>query len=274
MSIADKLTLLADTKEALRVKLDLGVDVPFSEYVSYVTAPFYPLDLFKGSKQGVWYDPSDKSTLFQDAAGTVPVTKDGDPVGLMLDKSGNNNHATQTASAARPVYKTDGILHWLFFDGADDYMLTTANHLSKWSVYTASSSGIYSETAVIYGGRSSTNTRSYIGTLDGQVTAGVGATSNHFIKSGVAYVSNTPVVGVYIHDEVSVRVRQDGVDAFLRAQSGTVTPSAVAYVGALNNNGSPVSYFNGKLYGVLAINSMDVYSNTESYLAKKSGVTL
>lgn len=48
---------------------------------------FDPLDLFKGGKQGVWYDPSDKSTLFQDVSGTIPVTTDGDPVGLMLDKS-------------------------------------------------------------------------------------------------------------------------------------------------------------------------------------------
>ena len=44
-------------------------------------------ELFAGGKQGVWYDPSDKSTMFQDVAGTVPVTKDGDPVGLRLDKS-------------------------------------------------------------------------------------------------------------------------------------------------------------------------------------------
>ncbi|WP_420229036.1 hypothetical protein ACOBWA_08420 [Psychrobacter sp. ER1] len=43
--------------------------------------------MFAGDKQGVWYDPSDLTTLFQDAAGTTPVTKDGDPVGLMLDKS-------------------------------------------------------------------------------------------------------------------------------------------------------------------------------------------
>lgn len=51
------------------------------------SSEFSPLDLFAGGKQGVWYDPSDKSTLFQDVARTVPVTKDGDPVGLMLDKS-------------------------------------------------------------------------------------------------------------------------------------------------------------------------------------------
>ena len=77
-------------------------------------------ELFTGGKQGVWYDPSDKSTLFQDAAGTVPVTKDGDPVALMRDKSGNGNHAIAPNSASRPAYKTDGTLHWLAFDGVDD----------------------------------------------------------------------------------------------------------------------------------------------------------
>ena len=44
-------------------------------------------ELFAGGEQGVWYDPSDLSTLFQDAAGTVPVTGVEQPVGLMLDKS-------------------------------------------------------------------------------------------------------------------------------------------------------------------------------------------
>lgn len=48
---------------------------------------FRPDMLFANGEQGAWYDPSDLSTLFQDAAGTTPVTADGDPVGLLLDKS-------------------------------------------------------------------------------------------------------------------------------------------------------------------------------------------
>lgn len=81
--------------------------------------------LFAGGKQGVWYDPSDLSTMFKDAAGTQPVTANGDPVGLIKDKSGNGNHATQILSAARPIYRTNGILHWLQFDGVDDKLGTT-----------------------------------------------------------------------------------------------------------------------------------------------------
>lgn len=64
---------------------------------------FTPASLFTGGVQGVWYDPSNFSTLFQDSAGTTPVTAVEQPVGRMLDLSGNNNHATQSTSAARPV---------------------------------------------------------------------------------------------------------------------------------------------------------------------------
>lgn len=62
-----------------------------------------PRVLFSGGEQGAWYDPSDLSTLFQDSAGTTPVTALGQPVGLMLDKSGRDNHATQATDTARPT---------------------------------------------------------------------------------------------------------------------------------------------------------------------------
>lgn len=52
---------------------------------------------------GALFDPSDLSTLYQDAAGTTPVTAVEQPVGKMLDKSGNGYHATQSITASRPV---------------------------------------------------------------------------------------------------------------------------------------------------------------------------
>jgi hypothetical protein len=48
---------------------------------------FSPLSLFAAGEQGYWLDPSDFSTMFQDAAGTTPVTAVGQSVRLMLDKS-------------------------------------------------------------------------------------------------------------------------------------------------------------------------------------------
>jgi len=72
-----------------------------------VWSAFRPVDLFANSEQGAWYDPSDLSTLFQNSAGTTPVTADGDPVGLAVDKSGNAVNAVQSVSASRPVYNVD-----------------------------------------------------------------------------------------------------------------------------------------------------------------------
>ena len=92
---------------------------------NYVAALFNPRSLFAASEQGAWYDPSNLTTLFQDSAGTTPVTAVEQPVGLMLDKSKGlvlgpelvtnantaaswvaigNNTATQDGSAVKITY--------------------------------------------------------------------------------------------------------------------------------------------------------------------------
>jgi hypothetical protein len=67
-----------------------GVSVSLASIVSLscgATEAFSPASLFTSGVAGAWYDPSDTSTLFQDSAGTTPVTAVEQPVGLMLDKS-------------------------------------------------------------------------------------------------------------------------------------------------------------------------------------------
>ena len=87
--------------------------------------PPFPRSLFAAGEQGIWLDPSDFSTLYQDAAGTTPVTAVGQPVGLALDKSGRGNHASQTTAASRPTLQQDSNgLYYLSFDGTDDGMET------------------------------------------------------------------------------------------------------------------------------------------------------
>ena len=54
----------------------------------------------------------------------MPVTSDGDPVALIKDISGNSNHAVQDVAPARPTWRTNGVLSWLEYDGADDRMVT------------------------------------------------------------------------------------------------------------------------------------------------------
>ena len=81
--------------------------------------------LFGAGEQGCWLDPSDFSTMFQDSAGTTPVTAVGQPVGRILDKSGRGNHATVAAAGSRPTLEQDASgRYFLLFDGIDDFLQT------------------------------------------------------------------------------------------------------------------------------------------------------
>jgi hypothetical protein len=92
---------------------------------------FVVTELFAASEKGLWYDISDITTLFQDSAGTTPVTASGQPVGKILDKSGNNIHATQATAANRPTYRVDSNGNgYLQFDGVNDSLVTSTLNLS------------------------------------------------------------------------------------------------------------------------------------------------
>lgn len=69
------------------------------------SAGFNVFSLFSNGEQGGWYDPSDFSTLYQDAAGTTPVTAVEQAVGLMLDKRLGLPLGTQLV--VNPTFDTD-----------------------------------------------------------------------------------------------------------------------------------------------------------------------
>ncbi|MEN6608602.1 MAG: hypothetical protein ABFD60_15255 [Bryobacteraceae bacterium] len=74
-------------------------------------AAFSPAELFANGEQGAWYDPSDLTTLFQDSAGTTPVTAVEQPVGLMLDKS-RNTVGTNGAKRVNAFIQTENFNTW------------------------------------------------------------------------------------------------------------------------------------------------------------------
>jgi hypothetical protein len=86
-----------------RIKRYLDYYQPSYGVMMLSAGQFSPASLFAAGEQGAWYDPSDFTTMFQDSAGTTPVTAVEQPVGRILDKSGRGNHATQSTSASRPV---------------------------------------------------------------------------------------------------------------------------------------------------------------------------
>jgi len=82
---------------------------------------YYINSLFVSGEQGIWLDPSDFSTLYQDAAGTTPVTAVGQPVGLALDKR------LGLALGAELVTNGD-------FDNADGWVLQSEASISSGSL--------------------------------------------------------------------------------------------------------------------------------------------
>lgn len=108
-----------------------------SPILAQQTAPaFDPIQLFIPGLRGAWWDVSDTGTLFQSGTRSSPgaaVTADGDPVGLVLDKSGNGYDLVQATSTKRPLYRTSGGLSWLEFDGVDDFLSVASFDLSAYA---------------------------------------------------------------------------------------------------------------------------------------------
>jgi len=121
----DKTTLFQEVEGTIPVTADgdpvgLMLDKSPNINVAVIWTPFH---LFKNSQLGSWYEATDITTLFQDEAGTIPVTDDGDPVGRNDDKSGNGRYAMQTISSRRPVYNVDPSR--LSYDKVDDALVIT-----------------------------------------------------------------------------------------------------------------------------------------------------
>lgn len=99
--------------------------------------------LFSNGEQGFFYDPNDLSTMYQDAAGTVPVTGAGQAVGLVLDKSKGlvlgSNQISYPNSEELPaaVNMPDGGHTWALNTSApisgtqDSRLIVTAPSLNK-----------------------------------------------------------------------------------------------------------------------------------------------
>jgi len=270
------------------MRLGFGLGLQYSR-LSGGGSGFTPSNLFSNGVRGAWYDPSDLSTLFQDAAGTTPVTTDGDPVGKMLDKSGNGNHAKQSVSGLRPIYRTDGTLHWLDGNGVDDFLITDAI-----APIARDSTGIYFSMAA----------KSNQGTLRvSQYNAS--NSSRNFSTSGVigdnvsSYNAGTQLASSFEAGKFAIvefnrdnphvfSFKWEGPNSYNKAQLNNETvidsPETLASVGTFTsqpleifsiNNGNLLT--EGRIYGIFVIG--DVLTETKSnslkeYMASKVGITL
>lgn len=247
--------------------------------------------LFASGEQGGWYDPSDITTLFQDAAGTTPVTATGQPVGRVVDKSGRGNHLTQSTAAARPIYTVVGDLSYLLFDGVDDFLVATAatmsagQQLTAWTAMTrnVNETTAVAELSVTTASNPGTFILRYLGT--GSIGWGLrGDSGMALTQTGARTVPET-IVTSCLMDIAGADPATELPDARINNAGGLFTPSGVAagvgnfgtydfYIGA---RAGTSLFFDGNVYGMVIVGKTATeleITQTNEYLATKSGVTI
>ena len=221
---------------------------------------FNPRSLFAAGEQGIWLDPSDFSALYQDAAGTTPVTAVGQPVGKILDKSGRGNHATQSTGASRPTLQQDSNgLYYLRFDGTDDGMATPSINFTgtdKMTVWAGvrklsdAATGILAEL--------STNSDSTNGTF----ALAASVVGNNYYAQSRGTVRSTRDATGYVAPHSAVLVAEAKISTdILRLHVNNAAPLSSAtdqgtgtygnyplYIGRRNNASLP---FNGRIYQLI-----------------------
>lgn len=275
-----------------RIKRYLDYYQPSYGVTMLSAGQFSPASLFAAGEQGFWYDPSDFSTMFQDAAGTTPVTAVEQPVGLILDKSGRNNHASQATLISRPILKQDAnSKYYLLFDGSNDNLSTSSINFgvtNKMTLFAGvrklsdAALGVVLEAAPNY------TTAGGIGVFapDGAASARyafamTGATGAQFDSTPASYAA--PVTSVL---QSSMDISQLGYAGLTARVNGAAV--ALSYTGAgvtstgnfgnyvvhIGRRGGSSSPFNGHLYSLIVRGAQSTnaqITNTETWVNGKTG---
>jgi hypothetical protein len=170
----------------------------------------------------LWLDASDAATLFDAVSGGSPVAADG-AVARWQDKSGNDRHATQSASGSRGLRKTSiqNSLDVVRLDGTNDFfnlVLTLFRNKSHACAFFVIRESSASSRPLIYASRgdSANFTRSscYSGTgAAAQVTGGRRLDTDSFRSTGTAAGSSgcVSVLGSWDYSGNVVSQMRNGV---------------------------------------------------------------
>lgn len=254
--------------------------------------------LFGAGEQGGWWDFSDLSTMFQDTAGTVPVTAVGQRIARINDKSGNNNHATRTTTAQQPILRqTAGGLYYAEFDGIDDSWVTGNINFSATDEMTIiaglqklnSTPGMIAELSANFNSNTgtfflvsgnNTGAASTSTPVDGYTSPSRGsAAALSTLTAQILHGATDLAVISSTHDisgDLST-IRRNGV----AGTNGTSDKGAGNFAAAqplfVGRRGGASLPFNGRLFGLIvrgAVTSGAPLTDAETYMAGKTGVTL
>jgi len=242
---------------------------------------------------GVLVDASDHTTLFQDAAGTIPADAADDPVRLVVDKSGRGRNLVAPSDDARPLLKQDASGNWfLRFDGTDDILVHEGAFLyaaGEASVFVGVSAAGQNDKRLINEGYSGNTIQFYTPCQSRNTTDATNQQLTGSIRAQVGGVLLAQAAGPVAFNGVpNVLTTQDtGSSMNHRVNAGAYTEQSYSRVGATSiydrfaigalQRASAVSFFAGDVYAVAAITklcSTDEVALFESWVASKTGTVL
>ena len=249
--------------------------------------------MFANNEQGFFYNPNDLSTMWQDAVGTIPVTAAGQPVGLMIDKSGRNNHAYQTVSASRPILQRNATTgaYYLACDGANDFLVTNnIDFTATDKVSLLAGVRKLSDVATAVVAELGTDSVTVNGTFGLFAPAGTGLTKFQFLSRGASGTNYARALNAIYNAPISAVLRGIGSIAnqnselcvngvFIEKSATGLTSTgnystAPLYIGRRGGTSLP---FNGHIYSLIGISRLTTDTETlalEKAIAKQTGVTL
>jgi lysophospholipase L1-like esterase len=264
--------------------LKVGAQAVSAAYCGAVSAysALSLLPLFANDEQGVWFDPSDFSTMFQDSAGTTPVTAVGQQVGKMLDKSGNENHITLTS-----VYlRVDNVGRYYLESSSSSGVTSSINFsgTDKVSIFTAVANSTQSASATIARlGTLGSDAGSFdFGIYNGGIicyykgSGSFGARSAADITNSVTVVSCVLDLAGTTYATECTHLRTNLSDPSLSNYGSTDSGSG-------NFGNLPITLFSGqgpylgRMYGIVirgAASSTEEIDSAESYFSTKAGVPM
>ena len=211
--------------------------------------------------------PLEYGSMFQDRAGTIPVTASGQLIGRVLDAGGGNYHATAISEAARMVFRDVGGFRWVEYNGINGAYSTPALPaplVDKAQVFAGvrklsdASLGVIGSLAasVSVTGALTLDSRRYAA---GDYAMTIRNASANSVQNFVTYNAPTTNVLSALYDQSGANIDEElslRVDGVLSAKGGVSLynagsanfASAPIYLGA---QGGTSAFFNGRSYATL-----------------------
>jgi len=227
-------------------------------------------------------DASDLSTLFTDAAGTIPVTTSGDDVGAWRNKAAGAHLFAQATAANKPHW-TSGSLPYLDFNGASPHRLDATVDLSATNAVTmvvgieidlATDRTIlnHNGTTLPYFHLVHTGVGNAVLTSGGAggtaraSTLSAGVAPQKYVISGACRIASTPLAQVYVNNTAG--------PATASSQGSGNYANATLRIG---QRGTGINPWDGKIWTIAMFSevlSAEDLTLVRDWTASKAGVSL